>query len=62
MEGFLWKFIRGAGLAYGANIVQDIESGIIYYRVSSGQGFAQYGELTLVVARCTNRPTVTLHS
>jgi hypothetical protein len=35
MEGFLWKFIRGAGLAYGANIAQDIESGTIYYRVGA---------------------------
>ncbi|KAL8292284.1 hypothetical protein RQP46_001750 [Phenoliferia psychrophenolica] len=33
MEGFLWKFIRGAGLAYGANIEQDLESGLVYYRV-----------------------------
>ncbi|KAK4055201.1 hypothetical protein OIV83_000481 [Microbotryomycetes sp. JL201] len=33
MEGFLWKFIRGAGLAYGASISQDVESGLIYYRV-----------------------------
>ncbi|GAA5957635.1 hypothetical protein JCM21900_000775 [Sporobolomyces salmonicolor] len=33
MEGFLWKFIRGAGLAYGASISQDLESGLIYYRV-----------------------------
>ncbi|GJN92120.1 hypothetical protein Rhopal_005150-T1 [Rhodotorula paludigena] len=33
MEGFLWKFIRGSGLAYGASIGQDLESGLIYYRV-----------------------------
>lgn len=33
MESFLWKFIRGAGLAYGASISQDLESGLIYYRV-----------------------------
>lgn len=33
MEGFLWKFIRGAGLAYGASISHDIESGLISYRV-----------------------------
>lgn len=25
--------IRGAGLAYGANIDQDLESGLVYYRV-----------------------------
>jgi len=33
MEGFLWKFIRGAGLAYGASISHDIESGLISYRI-----------------------------
>ncbi|BGP52658.1 hypothetical protein JCM8202_004813 [Rhodotorula sphaerocarpa] len=33
MESYLWKFLRGAGLAYGASIHQDIESGLIYFRV-----------------------------
>ncbi|GAA5857078.1 hypothetical protein JCM9279_001947 [Rhodotorula babjevae] len=33
MEGFLWKYVRGAGLAYGASISQDLESGLIIYRV-----------------------------
>ncbi|KAI5480305.1 zinc metalloprotease [Pseudohyphozyma bogoriensis] len=33
MEGYLWKFIRGAGLAYGANIEQDVDTGVTYYRV-----------------------------
>ncbi|GAA6054755.1 hypothetical protein JCM3770_000927 [Rhodotorula araucariae] len=33
MEGFLWKYVRGAGLAYGAYISQDLESGLIHYRV-----------------------------
>ncbi|GAA5896610.1 Sdd3p [Sporobolomyces salmoneus] len=33
MEGFLWKWIRGAGLAYGASISHDIESGLISYRI-----------------------------
>ncbi|SGY31172.1 BQ5605_C002g01214 [Microbotryum silenes-dioicae] len=32
-EGFLWKSIRGAGLAYGASISQDTESGTISYRI-----------------------------
>ncbi|GAA5862491.1 hypothetical protein JCM1840_004200 [Sporobolomyces johnsonii] len=43
MEGFLWKFIRGAGLAYGASISQDLESGLIYYRVfKSPDSFAAF--------------------
>ncbi|POY70063.1 hypothetical protein BMF94_6950 [Rhodotorula taiwanensis] len=33
MESYLWKFLRGAGLAYGASIHQDIESGLVYFRV-----------------------------
>lgn len=37
-ESFLWKTIRGSGLAYGANMSVDAESGLlnfILYRVSS---------------------------
>lgn len=33
LEGLLWKSIRGAGLAYGANIVSDVERGFTYFRV-----------------------------
>ena len=40
MEGFLWKWIRGAGLAYGASISHDIESGLISYRVSVASNHA----------------------
>jgi Zn-dependent M16 (insulinase) family peptidase len=31
MEGLLWKHIRGAGLAYGADIKLDPESGCLYF-------------------------------
>jgi hypothetical protein len=43
MEGYLWKFIRGAGLAYGASISQDLESGLVYYRVRC---FSPFSSLT----------------
>ena len=36
-EGFLWRFIRGAGLAYGAYVSLDLEAGLLSfstYRVS----------------------------
>ncbi|EST04590.1 Peptidase M16, C-terminal domain protein [Kalmanozyma brasiliensis GHG001] len=31
MESFLWRFIRGAGLAYGASIVSNPESQLIHF-------------------------------
>lgn len=33
MESYLWKSIRGAGLAYGANVTIDMESGFVGFRV-----------------------------
>lgn len=39
-ESFLWKLIRGSGLAYGANMSLDVEAGLlsfILYRVSCQQ-------------------------
>ncbi|GAA94382.1 uncharacterized protein L969DRAFT_105184 [Mixia osmundae IAM 14324] len=33
MESYLWKFIRGAGLAYGASIRLDVERGFVIFRV-----------------------------
>jgi Zn-dependent M16 (insulinase) family peptidase len=37
-ESYLWKSIRGSGLAYGANVGVDVESGLMefsVYRVSA---------------------------
>ena len=34
LEGLLWKSIRGAGLAYGASIMADVERGQLSFRVS----------------------------
>lgn len=33
MEGLLWKYIRGAGLAYGADIKCDLEAGILSFAI-----------------------------
>lgn len=33
MESYLWKSIRGAGLAYGAHVTIDQESGFVGFRV-----------------------------
>lgn len=32
-ESYLWKSVRGAGLAYGANVEVDQESGLTGYNV-----------------------------
>ncbi|KAL7420500.1 hypothetical protein Q5752_004450 [Cryptotrichosporon argae] len=33
MEAYLWKSIRGAGLAYGADVDYDVESGLVEFSV-----------------------------
>lgn len=33
MEGLLWKYIRGSGLAYGADLKVDPESGFVYFSI-----------------------------
>lgn len=30
-EGFFWRFIRGAGLAYGAGASLDLEAGLLHF-------------------------------
>jgi Zn-dependent M16 (insulinase) family peptidase len=32
-ESYLWKSIRGSGLAYGANVELDLESGLMGFQV-----------------------------
>ena len=32
-EGYLWRSIRGNGLAYGASVEVDAESGLVEYSV-----------------------------
>jgi hypothetical protein len=53
--------IRGAGLAYGANIDQDLENGFVYYRVSRPLSFLLV-RTNAWGCRCTNRRIVTLRS
>lgn len=33
MEGLLWKYIRGSGLAYGADLKVDLETGLVYFSI-----------------------------
>ncbi|CAE6445118.1 unnamed protein product [Rhizoctonia solani] len=33
IESFLWKLIRGSGLAYGAQMALDAESGLLHFRL-----------------------------
>jgi Zn-dependent M16 (insulinase) family peptidase len=30
-EGFFWRFIRGAGLAYGVSASLDLEAGLLHF-------------------------------
>jgi len=32
-ESYLWKSIRGSGLAYGASVEVDVESGLMGFRI-----------------------------
>lgn len=33
MEGLLWKYIRGSGLAYGADLKLDLEAGLVFFSI-----------------------------
>jgi len=49
-ESFLWKYIRGSGLAYGANLGADLENGLLslsLYRCPNS--FQAYAEAAKVV-------------
>jgi Zn-dependent M16 (insulinase) family peptidase len=50
LEGHLWKRIRGAGLAYGANIHSDILRGQIFFKVyRSPNGFLAWNEAKKII-------------
>lgn len=50
MESYLWKAIRGSGLAYGAYLDFDLESGTIGFTVSrSPNAFLAYREAAKVL-------------
>lgn len=45
MEGLLWKYIRGSGLAYGADLKVDPESGLVYFSIyRSPDAFAAWNK------------------
>lgn len=45
MEGLLWKYIRGSGLAYGADLKIDPESGFVYFSIyRSPDAFAAWSK------------------
>ncbi|KZO96339.1 hypothetical protein CALVIDRAFT_481506 [Calocera viscosa TUFC12733] len=54
MESFLWRFIRGAGLAYGVNISVDVESSLLsfslYRAPDSHKGFVEAARVVKEVA------------
>jgi len=45
LESYLWRYIRGSGLAYGANVGADLEAGQVCFsihRVSTQAGKAEH--------------------
>jgi Zn-dependent M16 (insulinase) family peptidase len=50
LEGYMWKRIRGAGLAYGAGIRAQMRHGQIVFRVyRSPNAFAAWNEAGKIV-------------
>lgn len=49
MESYLWRYIRGAGLAYGASIRMSPETGHVSLRIyrspDSAKAFAEAGRV-----------------
>lgn len=49
LEGLLWRSVRGAGLAYGANVAQDVERGFTYFNVSHIENWLRGHSLTCLL-------------
>ena len=50
LEGYIWKRIRGAGLAYGASVDADMRGGQLVFRVyRSPNGFAAWNEARKII-------------
>jgi Zn-dependent M16 (insulinase) family peptidase len=55
LEGYMWKRIRGAGLAYGAGIHANMRMGQICFHVyRSPNGFAAWNEARKIVAEISS--------
>lgn len=52
MEGLLWKYIRGSGLAYGADLKVDLEGGLVYFSIyRSPEAFAAWDKAREIMLR-----------
>jgi Zn-dependent M16 (insulinase) family peptidase len=55
LEGYMWKRIRGAGLAYGAGIHANMRRGQVSFRVyRSPNGFAAWNEARKIIAEISS--------
>jgi len=51
LEGYMWKRIRGAGLAYGAGISSDFSRGQLSFKVyRSPNGYTAWHEAQKIIA------------
>ena len=51
LEGYMWKRIRGAGLAYGAGISSDFSRGQLSFKVyRSPNGYSAWHEAQKIIA------------
>lgn len=55
LEGYMWKRIRGAGLAYGAGVYADMRKGqLSFYVYRSPNGFAAWNEARKIVTEISS--------